>query len=61
MTDIYEVSGRDKFAVTLANLVLRVFATKGYRDLLRGTIEYGMRAVVRDTDEGRDLPPDWRN
>lgn len=60
MDDVYEVSGRDKFAVALANLVLNVFATKGYRDLLRGIVEYGMRSAARDMAEGRDIPPDWR-
>jgi selenophosphate synthase len=60
MYDVYEVSGRDKFAVALANFVLNVFATKGYRDILSGTIEYGMRAAVRDKAEGRSAPPDWR-
>lgn len=60
MDDVYEVSGRDKFAVALANFVLRLFATKGYRDLLSGIVEYGMRSAARDMAEGRDTPPDWR-
>lgn len=62
MSDI-EVVGithwRDRMAWWLANKALSI-ATPWYRDMIAGTIEYGMRAANRDAREGRGVPEDWR-
>jgi len=50
---------RDKVAHFLANLALRI-ATPWYRQRIAGFIEYGMRANMRDANEGNPPPPDWR-
>lgn len=42
---------RDKFAVWLANLVLRVFATKQYRARLAFVVELGFRELDRRKEE----------
>lgn len=43
----YRVTWRDRIAVRLANLVLRI-ATAHYRAFLRGTIEYGLASAAHD-------------
>jgi len=52
---------RNRVAWRLANLVLRI-ATRDYRLRLKGAILYGLSAVMRDFEEGREPPPPfWRS
>lgn len=51
---------RNRVAWRLANLVLRI-ATRDYRLRLKGVIYYGLSAVARDLEEGREPPPFWRS
>lgn len=52
-------SARNRAAAKLANAALRL-AHPRYRAFVRGSIEYGMRAALRDNLEGRRPPADWR-
>lgn len=60
MIDTVKVRGRDRIVGWLANQIIRL-ASPWYRDMIAGSIEYGLRAALRDVDEGRTPPPDWRN
>jgi len=51
---------RNRLAWRLANLALRI-ATRDYRMRLEGAIHYGLSAVARDLEEGREPPPFWRS
>lgn len=51
---------RDHLGVWLANLALRL-TSETYRNFVRGSIEYGLRAAARDEAEGRPAPRPWRD
>jgi hypothetical protein len=47
---------RNRLAVRIANLALNLIADRGYRALIRGSIEYGLRAAARDIQDGSEMP-----
>lgn len=51
------VSWRDTLAHALANAALSI-ATRKYRGMIAGAIEYGLRSAARDANEGRSSPPE---
>lgn len=50
---------RDRAVSAVANFVLR-FASKGYRDLIAGSVSYGMSAAARDSLVRAPLPEPWQ-
>lgn len=49
---------RDRAMGALANLVLR-FASKHYREMVRGSIAYGLNAAAQDAHKGEPAPSHW--
>ena len=56
----HETSVRDLVAFRLLNWTLNWIATPWYRDWITGAMHYGLSAVARDEEEGREPPPLWR-
>ncbi len=50
---------RDRVACWLCNAILRAIATKNYRDMLGGSISYGLNAAARDERANVYPPPPW--
>lgn len=50
-------SWRNTLAHALANAALSI-ATRKYRDMIAGAIEYGLRSAARDASEGLPSPPE---
>lgn len=46
------LKGRDRFAAALANLVLRIFASQEYRDVIAALIDSGLKDALRQRREG---------
>lgn len=54
----YKATFRDRIIVRMANFLLR-FASPTYRNLVEGSITYGLASVRRDNAEGRSAPTEW--
>lgn len=54
-TETYKANWRDRIVASIANFVLS-FATKRYRDYVKGSIQYGMMAAAKDAAQAEDLP-----
>lgn len=50
---------RDRFVGAVANAVLRL-ASPRYRDLIAGSVQYGMRSAARDATTGASPPEPWQ-
>ena len=53
-------SARDLLAYRLLNWVLNHIASEWYRTWVTGAMHYGLSAVARDAEEGREPPPLWK-
>lgn len=56
MKEYNKVPLRDIILVKIANFILKG-TSKEYQQMIKGTYEYGLRSIARDTKEGRDIPP----
>lgn len=50
---------RNVLAWRIANFALDHIATKNYRDMIDGSIRYGMNSAARDARKGWTPPPHW--
>jgi len=48
---------RDNVAAWLCNLILRVVASRSYRDTVTGALRYGIAASLRDHRDGKLMTP----
>lgn len=51
---------RDRFTWWVCTVFLQRVASRPYRGLVLGAMEYGLRSWVRDQAVGAAGPPDWR-
>jgi hypothetical protein len=51
---------RDRVGVRVLNVLAQVLLSRRYVLMVKGAVEYGLRAAARDDAEGRENPPDWR-